>query len=130
MIDIGIPGLFAATAETIPHLTWVTSEAVGTVFYPGDFRQFSLDRFDPEWRTVWDETPIEVYGAIAPTGDEGGNQPSQIGPVDAPPTHYGHDASCSFNPIPPIYGSLERRTAMPAKRIRQKSAGSKWSEKL
>ena len=67
---------------------------------PGPFRQFSPERFDPEWTTVWDELPIEVYATIAPTGDDGGNQPSLISPVDNPPTHYGHDAIMFLQPDP------------------------------
>jgi hypothetical protein len=65
---------------------------------PADFRQFSPERFDPEWPTAWDERPVEVYATVAPTGDDGGNQPSQISPVDAPPTHYGHDAIMFLQP--------------------------------
>ena len=67
---------------------------------PGSFRQFSPERFDPEWPTVWDELPIEVYATVAPTGDDGGNQPSLISPSDSPPTHYAHDAILFLQPDP------------------------------
>src|SRR5436309_533466 len=38
---------------------------------PGDLRQFSPERFDPEWPAVWDERPVEVYGVIQAAGDDG-----------------------------------------------------------
>ncbi len=60
---------------------------------PGDLQQFSPERFDPEWPTVWDEIPVEAYGTITPLGTNGTNQPSEISPSDNPPTHYGHDAT-------------------------------------
>ncbi len=60
---------------------------------PGGLRQFSPERFDPEWPAVWDELPVEAYGTIAPTDSNGAHQPSQISPSDNPPTHYGHDAT-------------------------------------
>ena len=60
---------------------------------PGEFKRFSPERFDPEWPTVWDERPVEVYGMVAATGGDPGAQPSQISPSDNPATHYGHDAT-------------------------------------
>lgn len=68
---------------------------------PAAFRQFSPERFDPEWPTAWDERPVEVYGVIAPSGDDGGDQPSLISPADAPPTHYAHDAIFFLTPDSP-----------------------------
>src|SRR5947208_4152884 len=35
---------------------------------PGDIRQFSPERFDPEWPSAWDEFPVELYGTIPRTG--------------------------------------------------------------
>src|SRR6266542_1437156 len=67
---------------------------------PGSFKQFSPERFDPEWPTVWDERPIEVYGTIAQTRDDAVEQPSKISPSDNPPTHYGHDATLFLVPDP------------------------------
>ena len=65
---------------------------------PGDFRQFSPERYDPEWPTVWDERPVEVYGVVTTTGGDGGDQPSLISQSDAPPTHYAHDAIFFLTP--------------------------------
>jgi len=65
---------------------------------PGAFRQFSPERADPEWPTAWDERPVEIYGTVAPAGDDGGDQPVRISPVDAPPTHYGHDTTFLLQP--------------------------------
>jgi hypothetical protein len=69
--------------------------------FPGDLRQFSPERFDPEWPTAWDALPVEIYGTIAPTDENGSNQPSQISPSDNPPTHYGHDATFFLVPDEP-----------------------------
>jgi hypothetical protein len=65
---------------------------------PGDLRQFSPERFDPEWPTVWDERPVEVYGTISHVGEDGGDQSSLISPSDAPPTHYAHDSIFFLTP--------------------------------
>ena len=65
---------------------------------PGSFKQFSPERFDPEWPTVWDERPVEVYGMIAATEDDLIEQPAKISPSDNPPTHYGHDATSFLVP--------------------------------
>jgi hypothetical protein len=86
---------------------------------PAAFRQFSPERFDPEWPAAWDEWPVEVYGVVGPASDDGGDQPSRISPVDAPPTHYAHDMTF-----------LVTRITMPRIRIPLSSAGSKWSGKL
>jgi hypothetical protein len=60
---------------------------------PGPLQQYSPERFDPEWPTVWDELPVEVYATVASTGGDGGNQPAIISPSDNPATHYGHDSN-------------------------------------
>jgi hypothetical protein len=65
---------------------------------PGEFRQFSPERFDPEWPTVWDELPVQVYGTVTPTGSDPNAQPAQISASDNPPTHYAHDAIFSIDP--------------------------------
>jgi hypothetical protein len=62
---------------------------------PGSYKQFSPERFDPEWPTVWDERPVEVYGTIPP------GETSLISPSDAPPTHYAHDAIFYLTPDGP-----------------------------
>jgi hypothetical protein len=68
--------------------------------FPDPLRQFSPERFDPEWPTTWSETPVELYGVIAPTGANGGDQPARISPSDNPPTHYAHDATFYVLPDP------------------------------
>jgi hypothetical protein len=65
---------------------------------PGSLKQFSPERYDPEWLTVWDERPVEVYGTIASVGAGGGDQTSLISPSDAPPTHYAHDGIFFLTP--------------------------------
>ncbi|HEY1336186.1 MAG TPA: hypothetical protein VGF59_01685 [Bryobacteraceae bacterium] len=58
---------------------------------PGNLRQYSPERFDPEWATVWDERPVELYGTIAPIADDPEAEASRISPSDNPATHYAHD---------------------------------------
>jgi hypothetical protein len=67
---------------------------------PGSFQQFSPERFDPEWPTVWDELPVEVYATATDTGEDGSNQPAVISANDNPATHYGHDSNTFLVPDP------------------------------
>src|SRR5262249_32250701 len=64
---------------------------------PSVLRSFSPERFDPEWLTVWDERPVEVYGTIAPLPNPD-EQPAVISHTDNPATHYGHDSNMSLVP--------------------------------
>jgi hypothetical protein len=90
------PGTYTADQP----LDWTHERGARDGVLPGDFKQFSPERFDPEWATVWDERPVEAYGTIAPTGDDPVEQPSKISPSDNPATHYGHDAISFMVPDP------------------------------
>ena len=67
---------------------------------PGILRQYSPERFDPEWPTVWSERPVEVYGTVISEAGTAADQPSRISPSDNPPTHYAHDSIVFLDPDP------------------------------
>jgi hypothetical protein len=75
-----------------PSTDWGVDRGGRDGVFAEPLRQFSPERFDPEWPTVWDERPVEVYGTIAPTDGNGSDQPARISPSDNPPTHNAHDA--------------------------------------
>ncbi len=67
---------------------------------PGPLRQFSPERFDPEWPAAWDERPVELYGTVAPLAGASAIPGALISPSDNPPTHYAHDANFYVSPDP------------------------------
>lgn len=68
--------------------------------FPGQFRQFSPERFDPEWPTAWSERPVELYGTVPAAGADANDLTSRISPSDNPPTHYAHDTTVYVDPDP------------------------------
>jgi len=68
----------------------------------------SPERVDPHWVSVWDETPVEVYGTVEATGHdfgrvsktqlEGNNQPSFVTHEEWPGDHFGHDVNVMLVP--------------------------------
>jgi hypothetical protein len=87
------------TGENSPF-DWTRERGGRDGVLPGEYHLYSPERFDPEWITVWDERPVELYGTIAPAGSEGREQPSRITSSDNPATHYGHDANFFVVPDP------------------------------
>ncbi len=67
---------------------------------PGPLSAYSPERNDPEWISVWDNRPVEIYGVVAATGADGGDQPSRISFEDSPLTHYAHDVNTYLQPDP------------------------------
>jgi hypothetical protein len=84
------------TAGNAPG-NWGTERGGREGVFPDTLRQFSPERFDPEWPTVWDEIPVEIYGAV-PAVFNAADPPSRISPSDNPPTHYAHDATFVVDP--------------------------------
>jgi hypothetical protein len=68
---------------------------------PGPLKTYSPERSDPNWISVWDGRPTEIYGTVAGTGAVGANQPSRISYEDDPITHYAHDVNVYLQPDPP-----------------------------
>jgi hypothetical protein len=65
---------------------------------PGTFRMYSPERSDPNWLSVWDELPVEIYGTIAVTDADGSNQPARVSFEDDPMAHYAHDVTMFLEP--------------------------------
>jgi hypothetical protein len=86
------------TAAGHPVFTWGTDRGGREGVLPDVLRQFSPERFDPEWPTTWDEQAVELYGVVAPVEADAPDQPSRISPSDNPPTHYAHDATIFVTP--------------------------------
>jgi hypothetical protein len=66
---------------------------------PGPLQAYSPERFDPEWLTVWDERPVELYATVAPLEDPE-EQPALVSHTDNPVTHSGHDSNSFLIPDP------------------------------
>lgn len=68
--------------------------------FPGSFADYSPERADPEWVTVWRQAPVSAYGTIGPNGWSAARQPARITHSDYPGTHYGHDGNFYLTPDP------------------------------
>jgi len=82
------------------QINWGSERGGRLGVFPGALADFSPERVDPEWVTVWREAPVAAYGTIVANGTDAGNQPSRITYTDYPGTHYGHDANFFFTPDP------------------------------
>lgn len=67
---------------------------------PGPLSQFSPERSDPNWISVWDNRPVQIYGMAAGTSAGGANQPARVSYEDDPITHYAHDVNVYLQPDP------------------------------
>jgi uncharacterized protein (TIGR03437 family) len=83
------------------QINWGTARGGRLGVFPGSLADYSPERVDPEWVTVWRQAPVEAYGTIASSGSNGADQPARITYTDYPGSHYGHDANFFFTPDPP-----------------------------
>lgn len=67
---------------------------------PGTLSAYSPERSDPNWISVWDNKPVELYGSVAAAQTDGDSQPARISYEDDPLTHYGHDTNFYVIPDP------------------------------
>lgn len=67
---------------------------------PGPLADYSPERSDPNWISVWDNRPVSVYGTVTEIGAGGANQPARITYEDDPLTHYAHDTNFYLLPDP------------------------------
>jgi hypothetical protein len=106
--DPGAPGHRADSAPftvvvdsiAVPYYDIVLAHSWGTWRGGRDgwLQDHSPERTDPEWITVWSKRPVALYGTVAATNMNGGNQPAIISYQDFPTTHYAHDADVLFVP--------------------------------
>ena len=82
------------------QIDWGSSRGGRLGVFPGSLADYSPERVDPEWLTVWREGPVAAYGTIAPNGSNAAGQPARITHSDYPGTHYGHDVNFFFTPDP------------------------------
>ena len=83
------------------QINWGSERGGRLGVFPGILADYSPERVDPEWVTVWRRAPVEAYGTIVSNGSAGPDQPARISDSDYPGTHYGHDANFFFTPDPP-----------------------------
>jgi uncharacterized protein (TIGR03437 family) len=82
------------------QIDWGSARGGRLGVFPGSLADYSPERADPEWVTVWRAAPVAAYGTIAANGTNGSNQPARITHSDYPGTHYGHDGNFFFTPDP------------------------------
>ena len=75
------------------RIDWSHERGTRDGVLPGPLHAYSPERSDPNWISVWDNRPVEIYGTVAEAGAGGANQPSRISFEDDPLTHYAHDAN-------------------------------------
>jgi uncharacterized protein (TIGR03437 family) len=80
------------------QINWGTARGGRLGVFPGPLADYSPERVDPEWITVWRNAPVTAYGTIVPQGSSGGSQPAFVTYTDYPGTHYGHDANFLLTP--------------------------------
>ncbi len=82
------------------QINWGSERGGRLGVFPASLADYSPERVDPEWVTVWHAAPVAAYGTIADNGSDPANQPSRITHTDYPGTHYAHDANFFFTPDP------------------------------
>ena len=94
------PFTLAVDSLAVPHDDIVLAHSWGTLRGGRDgwLGDHSPERVDPEWVTVWSKRPVAIYGTVAATNMDGGNQPAIISYQDYPTTHYAHDSDVLFVP--------------------------------
>jgi uncharacterized protein (TIGR03437 family) len=65
---------------------------------PGPLSTYSPERADPNWVSVWDNRPVQIYGTVAAVNAGGADQPSRVSYEDDPITHYAHDVNVYLLP--------------------------------
>lgn len=83
------------------EINWGSERGGRLGVFPGSLADYEPERVDPEWVTVWRQTPVAAYGTIVSTGTNAADQPARITYTDYPGSHYGHDANFFFTPDPP-----------------------------
>jgi hypothetical protein len=83
------------------QINWGSERGGCLGVFPGSLADYSPERVDPEWVTVWRQSPVEAYGTIVSNGSNGADQQARISYTDYPGTHYGHDANFFFTPDSP-----------------------------
>jgi hypothetical protein len=94
------PGSGTASAEDPIEVGPATSTIAGSIDWgrerggrdgvlPGPLHDFSPERIDPEWASVWSEELVELYGTVARAVS--GSSGAEISYTDQPARHYGHD---------------------------------------
>jgi uncharacterized protein (TIGR03437 family) len=67
---------------------------------PGAFAVYSPERSDPEWISVWDNRPVEIYATVSGAVSDPGEQRARISFEDDPLAHYAHDLNAFLDPDP------------------------------
>lgn len=81
-------------------IDWSHQRGTRTGVLPGPLSAYSPELADPNWISVWDNRPVEIYGTVVATGAGGANQASRISYEDDPITHYAHDVNAYLEPDP------------------------------
>ena len=84
------PATYTGGSNTID---WSHERGTRVGVLPGPLSAYSPERTDPNWISVWDNQPVEVYGTVVDVGAGGANQAARISFEDDPLTHYAHDAN-------------------------------------
>jgi uncharacterized protein (TIGR03437 family) len=91
VVSSGLINLCVTTASPGAPLDWGTARGGRVGVFPGSLADYSPERTDPEWVTVWHGTPVSAYGTITD---------SHISDSDYPGSHYAHDANFFLSPDP------------------------------
>jgi uncharacterized protein (TIGR03437 family) len=91
------PATYTGAGTTI---NWSLERGTRDGVLPGDLRAFSPERSDPEWISVWDNRPVEIYATVVDTGGDGAEQAAHISHEDDPLAHYAHDTNLFLVPDP------------------------------
>lgn len=83
-----------------PGIDWSHERGTRIGVLPGPLSAYSPERSDPNWISVWDSRPVEIYGQVASAQSDGDSQPARISYEDDPLTHYAHDTNFYVIPDP------------------------------
>ncbi len=81
-------------------IDWSHERGTRVGILPGPLAAYSPERSDPNWISVWDTRPVEIYGTVTEVAPGGANQPARISYEDDPLRHYAHDTNFYLLPDP------------------------------
>ncbi|HWC95836.1 MAG TPA: hypothetical protein VG456_03785, partial [Candidatus Sulfopaludibacter sp.] len=92
--------LCPATYTGAGGIDWSRERGSRDGILPGALRAYSPERSDPEWISVWDNRPAQIYGTVGGVTPTGANQVAHISFEDDPLAHYAHDVNAILQPDP------------------------------
>ncbi len=90
--------LSPATSTVAGEIDWARERGGRDGVFPTFLHQFSPERIDPEWATIWSEDVVTLAGTVSERSLDGAGV--QVSHTDDPGHHYAHDWNFFVLPDP------------------------------